>query len=95
MTKGRIPEPREQLAWDSGLQEGMTLREFCSGGWSQWCLASRKRVFHGEGVGVPCFFGFNALCRGILSVFLLCTQGVNMTFGNDPPSFSPGRHLLL
>ena len=45
MTKGRIPEPREQLTWDSGLQEGMTLREFCSGGWSQWCLASRKGFF--------------------------------------------------
>lgn len=25
MTEARIPEPRGQLAWDSGLQEGMTL----------------------------------------------------------------------
>lgn len=95
MNEGRIPEPREQLAWDSGWQEGVTLQEFCSGGWSLWCLASGKRIFHGEGVGVPCFFGFIALCWGSLSLFLLCTQGVNMTFGNDPPSFSPSRHLLL
>ena len=25
MTEGRIPESREQLAWDSGQQEGVTL----------------------------------------------------------------------